>query len=308
MRLPVNRTCALIAFGLLSGCAVSSGARAPSQPPVARSGPAADFPIVIGDPFTIDSVTYTPVDRLNYDEVGIAAVGAGDSAAVTAANKTLPLPSYVEVTSLESGRTILVRVTNRGPMRNDQLIELSPGAASQLGILANTAVRVRRVNPPEGERAMLRTGVRAPERMETPKPLLEALKRKLGKVQTSTIAPVAPITAQPAVAAGPVAGKPVVVDAVAVRPEAAVRPAPPPERSNTPTAKAGGSLFVQIAAFSTSERANAEARKFASAFVAHPARYWLLRLGPFSTHAEADAALAKAKAAGYIDARIQRAD
>src|SRR3546814_10508243 len=49
-------------------------------------------------------------------------------------HKTLPLPSYVEVTALDTGRTILVRVNDRGPMVTDRLIGLSRGAAEQLGI------------------------------------------------------------------------------------------------------------------------------------------------------------------------------
>ncbi len=57
------------------------------------------------------------------------------AAAIYGANRTLPLPSYVEVTSLETGRTFLVRVNDRGPFGNDwRLIDLSEGAAQLLGI------------------------------------------------------------------------------------------------------------------------------------------------------------------------------
>src|SRR3546814_10196370 len=68
---------------------------------------------------------------------------------ITAAHKTLPLPSYVEVTSLQTGRTILVRVNDRGPFARGRIIDLSKGAAEQLGIrAAGTApVRVRVVDP-----------------------------------------------------------------------------------------------------------------------------------------------------------------
>jgi rare lipoprotein A len=92
--------------------------------------------------------------------------------AISAAHHTLPLPSYAEVTDLKTGRTILVRVERRGPGDSQHAIELSPGAAAQLGIAAgsNEGVRVRRVNPPEQDRALLRSGNPAPERMATPKP------------------------------------------------------------------------------------------------------------------------------------------
>src|SRR3546814_5799298 len=117
---------------------------------------------MIGDPYKIGGVTYTPIDVADYDEVGYAgrygddlagkptANGEDfDPAAISAAHKTLPLPSYVEVTALDTGRTILVRVNDRGPMANDRLIDLSPAAADQLGLKDGvTGVRVRRVHPP----------------------------------------------------------------------------------------------------------------------------------------------------------------
>ena len=128
-------------------------------------------------------------------------VGQGDATNVAASHKTLPLPSYVEVTDLQSGRTALVRVETRGPMRNDRLLELTPAAARQLGIAAGatTPVRVRRVNPPEVDRAMLRAGNEAPLRMDTPKSLLTVLLRKLddsqpmgGKPGPAAIVPIDP--------------------------------------------------------------------------------------------------------------------
>jgi rare lipoprotein A len=113
--------------------------------------------------------------------VGYASVGTEGGSTISAAHHTLPVPSYAEVTDINTGRTILVRVERRGPMDSAHAIELSPGAAAQLGVSAgsNTPVRVRRVNPAEAERAMLRSGNPAPERMATPKPLLNVLQRKL---------------------------------------------------------------------------------------------------------------------------------
>ena len=143
-------------------------------------GPAGDYPMVLGEPFVVDGITYTPADVMNYDSVGYADVGYGEG--ISGAHRTLPLPSYVEVTSLESGRTILVRLTERGPMIGRNLVSLSPQAWAQLGETPSTrhAVRVRRVNPPEAERALLRGGTQVPARMDTPPGLLAVLKRKLG--------------------------------------------------------------------------------------------------------------------------------
>jgi rare lipoprotein A len=71
-----------------------------------------------------------------------------DMYAMTAAHKTLPLPSYVQVTNLQNGRTVTVRVNDRGPFKDGRVIDLSYTAASKLGMLnAGTAfVEVRTVS------------------------------------------------------------------------------------------------------------------------------------------------------------------
>ena len=114
MRLPVNRTWPLAAAILLTAC--GGGASIKNVPQQAANGPAADYPVVLGDPFTVDGKTFTPVDSLNYDAVGLAVAGSDGGGAISAAHRTLPLPSYAEVTSLGTGRTILVRIERRGPM------------------------------------------------------------------------------------------------------------------------------------------------------------------------------------------------
>ncbi|MGH6785326.1 MAG: SPOR domain-containing protein [Novosphingobium sp.] len=283
MRLPVDRIAALTALSLLAACGGSGERLAVAAP--AASGPAADYPMTLGEPFAIDGTTWKPADTLNYDAVGYAALDPAGGEAITVAHKTLPLPSYVEVTSLATGRTILARVERRGPMTNSRLVALSPGAVAQLALTGDAAVRVRRVNPPEPERAALRGGSRATERMETPKSLLVVLTRKLD-MQNGVAAPAVTPPA-PALAA-------------AVRP--AAKPAIKP-----PAAPTGGGNVVQVAAFSARARADAAAGKLGGT-VSPAGRLWRVRLGPFSSPADASAALAKAKGAGYSDARILRAD
>jgi rare lipoprotein A len=174
-----SATKALLATLALVPCAPAF-ARTP-EPVVAPYGPEADYPVTIGDPYVIGGVSYSPSDTLNYDAVGYAHAGT-EGSGISGAHHTLPLPCYVEVTALDSGHTILLRLDRRGPMSGKQLIELSPAAWAQLGLTgtSDVAVRVRRVNPPETERAKLRTGNRAPDRMDTPPGLLTALRRKLG--------------------------------------------------------------------------------------------------------------------------------
>jgi len=312
--------------------------RREALPPPPANGPAADYPMVLGAPFTVDGKTYSPADTLNIDQVGYATTGTEGGGGVSLAHRTLPLPSYVEVTSLKTGRTILVRVERRGPMTGSALVELSPGAAAQLGVISpREPVRVRRVNPPEAERALLRAGQTAPARMDTPMSLVGVLLRKLDPALVpppAPLAPAAPAEAAPVVAgtvgAGP--GKP----AQAVKPALAVKPAPaakpavaaaPAEARAAPTAvkpepapkapaakpvaaPAGahsGPYAVQVGAFSSAANAARAARQVGGT-VLPAGKFHRVRIDGFASPAAARPALAKARAAGYTDARIQRAD
>lgn len=72
-----------------------------------------------------------------------------DLHAMTAAHKTLPLPTYVKVKNLENGRELLVKVNDRGPFHTDRIIDLSYAAAKKLGILAKGTglVEIEAINP-----------------------------------------------------------------------------------------------------------------------------------------------------------------
>lgn len=135
--------------------------------------PVSDTPVRIGPAYTVRGVTYTPAADPRYDMLGYATWYGSESGNrtangerfvagwVTAAHKTLPLPTYVEVTSLDTGRRIVVRVNDRGPFgESARIIDLSRGAAEELGVRARgrAAVRVRVANPPERDRKRLREG------------------------------------------------------------------------------------------------------------------------------------------------------
>jgi rare lipoprotein A len=297
----------------------------------------------------VDGQIYTPVDTTSYDEVGYAAPGNMGGAGITAAHKTLPLPSYVEVTSLVTGKTILARVERRGPMTGDRLISLSQDAQTQLGSEDGTPVRVRRVNPPEIERAQLRMGQSVSERMATPQSLVAVLKRKLpehGSVNlgspdarktgaTSTeMTEIAAISVPPSnavptskplpltetepvfdSASNPQASAP--TDYALASPDASTpevtkpeivatsQPEPKPEATPKP-APTSGKFVIQAAAFSN----KISAQKVASTlggFIQPSGKYFRVRVGPFSNRGQADAALAKVRAAGYSDARVSTA-
>ncbi|WP_294189313.1 septal ring lytic transglycosylase RlpA family protein [uncultured Sphingomonas sp.] len=131
-----------------------------------------DWPVKIGRPYSVRGVTYVPAAAPGYEAVGYASWYGSESGNRTAngeryrarwvsgAHTTLPLPSYVEVTALTTGRTILVRVNDRGPFSSTRVIDLSRGAARVLGVeqAGRVAVHVRLVDPPERDRARLRRG------------------------------------------------------------------------------------------------------------------------------------------------------
>lgn len=231
----------------------------------------------------------------SYGDIKTAAQQAtGAAADYSASHHTLPLPSYAEVTSLESGRTILVRVERRGPLGDHALIALSPAALDQLGASEGEFVRVRRVNPPEEECAFLRAGRSAPLRMDTPEALLSVLKRKLPQDGgTTTPAALAQVDLPPGTAAArsPPAQPPVSA------PQATSKP--PEQAATTPT----GADVVQAMALSSRDRAERVASAIGGS-VSRAGKFYRVRTGPFATHSQAEASLAKVRAAGYSDARI----
>lgn len=176
---------ACLALGLLSAC--SSSSRVPSaEPSVAaspsprplRDGPpdhymdVSQIPDAVptphtgafkATPYTVFGQHYTPMqDGRNYRETGLAswygtkfhgqltANGEDyDLYGMTAAHKTLPLPTYVRVTNLENNRTIIVRVNDRGPFYSDRIIDLSYAGAKKLGFAerGTAMVRVEGIDP-----------------------------------------------------------------------------------------------------------------------------------------------------------------
>lgn len=116
----------------------------------------------IGKPYVINGVTYVPAEDPGYDRMGIASwygtdfhgkqtanAELFDMGAITAAHPTLPLPSYVYATNLRNGRTLLVRVNDRGPYKPGRIIDLSRQSARLLGFESQgtTEIRVRYAGP-----------------------------------------------------------------------------------------------------------------------------------------------------------------
>lgn len=81
---------------------------------------------------------------------------------MSAAHKTLPIPTYVEVENLKTGKTIIVRVNDRGPFHEGRIIDLSYAAAQKLGIASSGTglVEVRAIDPrtwKPGQKTIIRT-------------------------------------------------------------------------------------------------------------------------------------------------------
>ncbi|WP_235068273.1 SPOR domain-containing protein [Asticcacaulis sp. YBE204] len=89
-----------------------------------------------------------------------------DPNAISAAHKTWPLPSVVEVTNLDNGRTIRLRLNDRGPFVDDRLIDLSKGAAKALGVYETGTARVRLKFVGPAESAAKATYAEAPRRSD----------------------------------------------------------------------------------------------------------------------------------------------
>lgn len=271
-----------------------------------------------------------------YDEVGYAtwygaelagnptASGAKfDPAAFTAAHRTLPLGSYVEVTSLDSGRTVLVLINDRGPFTPGLMIDLSQAAAKAIGVTGRKPVRVRRVSPTPVDQNALRNGQAASLRLDTPPALLAGLRAKLAGDPPAPVATPSPTplpsptpTAQretkPVKAPTP---KPAPSPRLPAPEPAKPAPKPVPKPTATPTpapqklvaAATKGKYYVQVGTFSSKDRAAALAKSLGG--TATPFKtLWRVRTGPFPDTKTAAQARDAAAARGYGDARVVRED
>ncbi|MCB1884543.1 MAG: septal ring lytic transglycosylase RlpA family protein [Geminicoccaceae bacterium] len=148
----IPRLAALLLLAFLAACGGS-----PSEPtlePTLRDAPLGRYKL--GSPYVVAGRWYRPAYDPAYDARGTAswygdafdgqATANGetfDKRALTAAHKTLPLPSIVEVTNLDNGRRMRVRVNDRGPFVGDRLIDLSEAAARALAFKDHGLARVR---------------------------------------------------------------------------------------------------------------------------------------------------------------------
>lgn len=246
----------------------------------------------VGSPYQIDGKWYYPKEDYGYSEVGIASWYGSDfhnkktangekydMNTLTAAHRTLPLPSIVRVTNLENGRSLVLRVNDRGPYAKNRIIDVSKRAAQLLGFQTQGTAKVR-VDLLEDESKELKAAL-----LNEPMPTrYEAETAKTTPVYTQNIN---------------IPKKQIEVFKVN-EPKIAYN-------SNAGEKK----YFVQAGAFSKQDSASNLSRKltqFGNVKVAQAdvggKRFYRVRLGPYSYAEEAEVTLAKVKNYGIQNASV----
>lgn len=333
----VARAALLCAAGLLlAGCAETQFA---AQSAKSISGSANDWGKVgaykVGNPYQVNGRWYYPKEDWEYQEEGMASwYGAEfhgkdtangeqfDQNALTAAHKTLPMPSLVRVTNLQNGRALVLRVNDRGPFSNDRVIDVSRRASQLLGFADQGTARVRVEILAEESQALkqealgVQTGTPvatsgAPSVVPAPRQKIasaESLDAPSG-ARSASSGPSASALPPPSAAvpqtrtppAQPAASNKAASTAVAASPALAASVA----------AASGKGTYVQAGAFSNKASAEALRGKLSSLHkgAVSPVKVngremYRVRLGPMPTQAEADRLLAAVKAQGVKDARV----
>lgn len=173
MRKLLSVSCILLAASLVvSGCSSRHSYHSASNDPFAGKGspyykgkgkiPMGGGHYQLGDPYQVAGRWFTPMEQPNYDKKGLASwygeafnrrmTSNGewfDMDQLTAAHPTMPLPSYAEVTNLNTGAKIIVRVNDRGPFVGTRIMDLSKRSAIALGYKqqGTAPVRVRYIGP-----------------------------------------------------------------------------------------------------------------------------------------------------------------
>lgn len=282
---------AILAVAILSNCAETDRGE--------RSTPYGSG-YKIGKPYTIKGVWYHPKVDYEYSETGIASwygpnfhgkpTANGeifDMNEVSAAHRTLPLPSVVRVTNLDNGRSLDMRVNDRGPFARGRIIDVSRRAAQLLGFYRQGIARVR-------------VDIVADESRQLAKHPGSAPVQVLADSRSSSSARSSPeagrgVTRQPLM---PLADS----DQAMATSEGSIIPI----RAASPT-----QLYVQAGAYSQLDNARRVRARLSGlgAVDIHPFRIggrslYRVRLGPLSSSDEADRVLAETVRAGYPGSHI----
>ena len=296
---------------VLAACATT-----PAPTPVAPPAPpAVANPIYkVGTPYEVAGVWYYPREQPDYDETGIASwygtefhgrlTANGeifDRNAISAAHPTLPMPINARVTNLENGRTIVVRINDRGPFVNGRIIDLSEHAADLLGYRQQGTARVRvtflgAANLDGNQTLMVGEG--------TPPEIANAVSAApAGIVSSNALPPVAGVSVAET---RPVTSLPTAVSETVT---ASALPAVDGQVSVVPV-PAVTAIYVQAGAYGTFENANRVAARLsgAGAQISQVERegrtLYRVRMGPVQDVGTADAVLFQVQSLGHNDVGI----
>ncbi|WP_374653004.1 septal ring lytic transglycosylase RlpA family protein [Dongia sp.] len=303
----------LATLGLLTlaaGCAETNLAVETTKV-VTRQDQGVTGPYKVGKPYQVKGVWYYPQADYSYDETGIASwYGPGfhskatangetyDENDLTAAHKTLPMPSLVRVTNLENGRSIVVRINDRGPFVNNRVIDMSRRGAQLLGFEQNGTAKVRVQVMKEESMLLAAKASSQGGDVFSPSPAAAPA----GTVTAQALPPAGSATAPaPTVQAQPT--KQSAVGSVKI-------PQPTGQVSVVPVK--ASNIFIQAGAFL--RQANAQQLQMKLTGLGHPTRitqfmlnqqrFYRVQLGPIASVDEADQLLQKLIDTGHPDARI----
>jgi len=332
---------ALFFVGMLSGPLIASGcAEAQLGAHVAKSigatGATGGGFYKIGDPYKIDGEWYYPAEDENYDHEGIGSwygpnfhgkpTANGevfDQNLITAAHPTLPMPIYARVTNLENGRSLVVRINDRGPFAREREIDLSRRSAELLGYLNQGTARVRvqylRRAPLDGDVPDIQT-VTAGDSFVAPPPEQPSDRAPVAAIPTQAVQVASLATAIPGSAVAgagtllatdmaPIPDAPVAAAVMAAPSAPAITQAAAPLQA--PVVAIVPGTYVQAGAFANI--ANAEALKVQLADLGpvniHPinvngTELYRVRLGPTSNPQAANSLLQQVSGRGHRGARV----
>lgn len=288
----------------------------------------------VGKPYLIDGQEYYPQENFNYAETGIASwYGPGfhgsrtangevfDTNELTAAHRTLQMPSLVRVTNLDNGRSVVVRVNDRGPFSRGRIIDVSSKAADLLGFKARGTAKVR-VETLPAESRRIAEDAKAGKDTRGYEIALNGNPRPADPNQPVTLYPsptavsVQTATADDTLAAAKVASvesvplDPSRLDPVPGHISKDGRFLPDPVVTQRPV-PASSNVYIQAGAFSdqaNAERLSRSLTAYGTAKV-YPTNvggrsFYRVRIGPYSSVDQADAALGRMIAQGNPKAMI----
>jgi rare lipoprotein A len=309
MRLVFRFTIATCLAATAAACSTTQPPSPPPAPPPAVTVPPNAGVYKIGQPYQVDNIWYYPREQPDYDETGIASwygptfygrhTANGemyDGNALTAAHQTLPMPVNVRVTNLENGKSLIVRVNDRGPYARGRIIDLSKRAAELLDVVATGTARVRVTY-------LGRADINGAPPQETPPVIANALPAApAGKVTTVALASV------PGAAVAPSGKTRPMPTASSIPVEMFVNNQPNGQVTRMPVPPVTR-LYVQLGAFSKLDNAKALLNKVGgdlriSALQRGGQTLYRVRSAPLASVSDADAALARVTGAGANDAHI----